>query len=40
MLVAPSTELKARLAGVHRPGPPIAPDADDPIAENPKEAAQ
>jgi formate dehydrogenase major subunit len=33
----PST---ARLAGAARPGRPIAPDEDDPVAETPKEAAQ
>jgi len=33
----PST---ARLAGAHRAAPPITPDADDPIAENPKEPAE
>ncbi len=33
-------ESTARLAGAHRAGPPISPDADDPAAENPKEVAE
>jgi formate dehydrogenase major subunit len=33
-------ESTARLAGVALPGPPVRPDEDDPLAENPKEVSE